>query len=109
MVKGASPGPGQQFPAHPVQLPHVSPAEAAQEGAQSLPSRKRGGGRGLDHTSQDPGRTATAQRISIVDAVASSQSLPPRKRGAEATRVISLSPLLARPGESPRSRYRSTT
>ena len=29
----SGPGPGQQFPAHPVQLPHVPPAEAAQEGA----------------------------------------------------------------------------
>ena len=59
------PGLGQQLPADPVQLPDVSPAEAAQEGAQ--------GGRGLDHTPQDPGGTATAQRISVVDAVAAGQ------------------------------------
>ena len=36
------PGLGQQFPAHPVQLADVAPAEAAPEGSQSLPSRKRG-------------------------------------------------------------------
>ena len=63
---GASgPSPGQQLPADPVQLPHVAPAEAAQEGAQ--------GGRRLDHTPQDPGGTATAQRVGIVDAVAAGQ------------------------------------
>ena len=38
----SGPGPGQQLPAHPVQLADVAPPEAAQEGAQSLPSRKRG-------------------------------------------------------------------
>ena len=48
MVRGESPGPapaagpGQQLAAHPVQLADVAPAEAAQEDAQSLPSRKRG-------------------------------------------------------------------
>ena len=36
------PGPGQQFPAHPVQLTDVAPPEAAQESPQRLPSRKRG-------------------------------------------------------------------
>ena len=36
------PGSGQQFPADPVQLAYVAPAEAAQEGPQSRPSRKRG-------------------------------------------------------------------
>ena len=56
---------GQQFPAHPVQLPHVPPAEAAQEGAQ-------GGGR-LDHTPQDAGRTASTQHVGVVDAVAAGQ------------------------------------
>ena len=61
----SGPGPGQQLPADPGQLPDVAPPEAAQEAAQ--------GGRGLDHTPQDPGGTATAQRISIVDAVASGQ------------------------------------
>ena len=61
----SGPGPGQQFPAHPVQLPHVPPAEAAQEGAQ-------GGGR-LDHTPQDAGRTASTQHVGVVDAVAAGQ------------------------------------
>ena len=43
----------------------MSLTEAAQEGAQ--------GGRGLDHPAQDFGGTATAQRTSIVDAVAADQ------------------------------------
>ena len=30
----SGPGPGQQLPAHPVQLADVAPTEAAQEGAQ---------------------------------------------------------------------------
>ena len=38
----SGPGPGQQLAAHPVQLADLAPPEAAQEGAQSLPSRKRG-------------------------------------------------------------------
>ena len=59
------PGPGQKLPADPVQLPHVAPAEAAQESAQ--------GGWGLDHTAQDAGGTATAQRVGVVDAVAAGQ------------------------------------
>ena len=44
-VAGSGPGcpdPGQQLAAHPVQLADMAPPEAAQEGAQSLPSRKRG-------------------------------------------------------------------
>ena len=36
------PGPGQQFPAHPVQVADMTPPEAAQERPQSPPSRKRG-------------------------------------------------------------------
>ena len=36
------PGLGQQLAAHPVQLADIAPPEAAQEGAQSLPPRKRG-------------------------------------------------------------------
>ena len=59
------PGPGQQFPAHPVQLPYVPPAEAAQEGAQ--------GGRGLDLAAQHASGAAGTQRVSIVDAVAAGQ------------------------------------
>ena len=44
------PGSRQQFPAHTVQLAHVSPAEAAQEGPQ--------GGRRLDRTPQHPSGAA---------------------------------------------------
>ena len=62
----SGPGPGQQLPAHPVQLPDMTPAEAAQEGAQS--------GRCLDHAADGGGRPAGTQRISVVDAVATGQS-----------------------------------
>ena len=72
MVNGASPGPapsgpgpGQQLAAHPVQLADVAPAEAAQESAQ-------GGGR-LDYAAESAGRPAGAQRIGVVDAVATGQ------------------------------------
>ena len=59
------PGLGQQLAAHPVQLPHVPPAEAAQEGAQ--------GGWRLDRAAQGAGRPPGAQRIGVVDAVAARQ------------------------------------
>ena len=84
----SGPGPGQQLPAHPVQLADVAPPEAAQEGPQ--------GGWRLDRAAQGAGRPPGAQHIGVVDAV------PPAM--AEATRVISLSPVLARPGAPPRSR-----
>ena len=59
------PGPGQQFPAYPVQLADVAPAEAAQEGAQ--------GGRRLDHATQHPPGAAGTQRVGVVDALAPGQ------------------------------------
>ena len=69
MVNGASPGPapsgpgpGQQLPAHPVQLADVAPPEAAQEGPQ--------GGWRLDRAAQGAGRPPGAQHIGVVDAVA---------------------------------------
>ena len=68
------PRPGQQLPAHPVQLPRVAPPETPQEGPQ--------GGWRLDHTPQHPRRPA-----------------PPAS--ADATRVSILSPALARPGRIP--------
>ena len=46
-VAGSGPSrPGQQLPAHPVQLPRVAPPETPQEGPQR--------GRRLDHTPQHP-------------------------------------------------------
>ena len=91
---GASlPGPGQQLAAHPVQLADVAPGEAAQESAQ--------GGWRFDYAAESAGRPAGAQRIGVVDAS------PPAS--AEATSVIILSPVLARPGARPRSRCRSTS
>ena len=59
------PGPGQQLAAHPVQLADMAPPEAAQEGAQ-------GGGR-LSRETENAGGPAGAQRIGVVDAVATSQ------------------------------------
>ena len=74
---------------------------------QPLHTLVRGGGGGwrLHRAADDAGRTAAAQHVGVVDAVAARQSLPPRKRGAEATRVIILSPVFARPGARPRSRW----
>ena len=91
MVNGASPG-----PAHPVQLADVAQPEAAQEGAQSLPSRKRGVEGALTmHPSTEEVRPARS-------ASASSMQSPPAS--AEATSVSILSPAFARPSASPRSR-----
>ena len=59
--RSGGPGPGQQFPAHPVQLVDVAPPESAQEGAQ--------GGWRLDPATENTG----AQRSGVVDAVAASQ------------------------------------
>ena len=59
------PGPGQQLPADPVQLPRVAPPETPQEGPQ--------GGWRLDHTPQHPRRPARPQRSGVVNAVAASQ------------------------------------
>ena len=95
------PGPGQQLAAHLVQLADMAPKEAAQEGTQ--------GGWALDYAADGAGRPDGAQHVGVVDAVSPSQSLPPRKRGAEATSVIILSPGLARPGARPRSRCCSTS
>ena len=61
----SGPGPCQQLLAHPVQLAHVAPPEAAQEGAQ--------GGWRLDHAIENTGRPTGAQRTGVVDAVAASQ------------------------------------
>ena len=83
----SGPGPGQQFPAHPVQLADVAPPEAAQEGSQ--------GGRRLDHAADGVSRPTGAQQS------ASSMQSPPASE--EATRVSILSPGFARPGASPRS------
>ena len=61
----SGPGPGQQFPAHPIQLAGVAPTEAAQERAQ--------GGWRLDHAAQHPRGPASTQPVGIVNAVAPSQ------------------------------------
>ena len=59
------PSPGQQLAAHPVQLAGVAPAEAAQEGPQ--------GGWRLERAAQGAGHPPGAQRIGVVDAVATRQ------------------------------------
>ena len=81
------PGPGQQFAAHPVQLTDVAPPEAAQEGAQG-------------------GSFTVPPRVRAVPPVrnTSASSMPSPPASADATRVIILSPLFARPGALPRSR-----
>ena len=62
----SGPGPGQQLPAHPIQLANMTPTEAAQEGPQR-------GGR-LDHAAQHPRGPASTQHVGIVNAVATGQS-----------------------------------
>ena len=59
------PGPGQQLPAHPIQLADIAPPEAAQKGPQ--------GGWRLDHAADGASLPAGAQRVGVVDAVAASQ------------------------------------
>ena len=72
----SGPGPGQQFPAHPVQLADMAPPEAAQEGPQ--------GGGCLHRAAQDTGRPTGAQRIGAVDAVAARQ-----RRGDQGHHLVS--------------------
>ena len=59
-------GPGQQLPAHPIQLASVAPTEAPQECPQ--------GGWRLDHAAQHPRGPASTQHVGIVNAVATGQS-----------------------------------
>ena len=59
------PGPGQQLPAHPIQLADMPPPEAAQEGSQR--------GRRLDHAADGTGRSSGTQHVGVVNAVAPSQ------------------------------------
>ena len=61
----AAQAPGQQLPAHPVQLADMAPPEAAQEGPQS--------GWRLDRDAQGAGRPPSAQGIGVVDTVAAGQ------------------------------------
>ena len=61
----SSPGPGQQLPAHPIQLTDVAPPEAAQEGPQ--------GGWRLDYAAESASRPAGAQHVGVVNAVAARQ------------------------------------
>ena len=64
-TRPSGPGPSQQLPAHPIQLAHVAPPEAAQEGSQR--------GRRLDYTAQHPIGSPCAQRVGVGDAVATGQ------------------------------------
>ena len=101
MVRGPSPGPAPAAQARAsnsrlteIQLADMAPPEAAQKGPQ--------GGWRLDHAADGASRPAGAQHVGVVRM----QSPPAR---AEATSVITLSPVLARPGARPRSRRRSTS
>ena len=62
---GEARGLSEQFTAHPVQLAHVAPPEAAQEGAD--------GGWCLGRETEHPGGALGAQHIGVVNAVAASQ------------------------------------
>ena len=59
------PSPSQQLSAHPIQLAHVAPPETPQKGSQR--------GRCLDHTTQHPIGPPSAQRVGVIDAVATDQ------------------------------------
>ena len=72
----SGPGPRQQLPAHPIQLANMTPTEAAQKGPQ--------GGWRLDHAADGPGRTAGAQHVGVVDAVATGQG-----RGHQGQQLVS--------------------
>ena len=69
------PGPGQQFPAHPVQLADVAPPEAAQKGPQ--------GGWCLDCAADGASCPAGMQHVGVVDAVAARQ-----RRGHQSRNLI---------------------
>lgn len=60
-TRTGSPGPREQFSTDPVELAHMTPAEAAQERPQ--------GGRRLDAEAEDPAGAAGPQRVRVVDAV----------------------------------------
>ena len=86
----SGPGPCQQLPAHPIQLAHMAPSEAAQEGAQ--------GGWSLDHAAENTGRSTGTRRIGVVDAVAASQ------RGGDHDHYLVAGIGPPRPAALPRSR-----
>ena len=66
-----------------------------------------GARRGLDPADDEPHRRGARPVLPECSAAAAAMQSPPDK--AEATRVISLSPALARPGASPRSTCCSTS
>ena len=63
--RSSLPGLGQQLPAHPIQLADMAPPETPQEGSQR--------GRRLDYTAQHPIGSPCAQRVGVVNAVATGQ------------------------------------
>ena len=67
-----------------------------------------GGGAAFPEPNHQRLAGADTQHIGVVDPAASGQSLPLRKRGVEATGIISLSPAWARAGAGPRSGRWST-
>ena len=75
----------------------MAPPEVAPEGAQSLPSRKRRVDGALAV------KPSTRAAPPVRNTSASSMQSPPAS--ADATKVIILSPVLARPGALPRSRW----
>ena len=61
----SGPGSGQRLSAHPIQLPRVAPSETPQKGPQR--------GRRLDRAAQHLLGPASAQRVGVVNAVATGQ------------------------------------
>ena len=70
------PGPGQQLPAHPIQLADVAPPEAAQESSQ--------GGWRLDYAADGASCPAPTQHVGVVNEVAPSQ-----RRGHQGQQLVS--------------------
>ena len=97
------PGPGQQLTADPIQLADVAPPETAQEGPQSLPSRKRGVDGTL--TTQPMAPAVPPVRSTSASSMQSPPARPcPRESGGRMPPgSASWSPGFARPGASPRS------
>ena len=72
----SGPGPGQQLPAHPIQLADVATPEAAQESSQ--------GGWRLDYTADGASCPAGTQHVGVVNEVAPSQ-----RRGHQGQQLVS--------------------
>ena len=94
-VRPQPPRPGPATRGSPGPVDGRGPSESCAGRCPEPALAKAGGGGRLDYAAESAGRPASAQHIGVVNTVA--------------TRVISLSPMFARPGASPRSRHRWTS